>query len=207
MRKGGVDPGRFDSLILATPVIYYRLLNTNWVRRNMGGLEGKPIIMVTVSGAPPGLKLDARVGNSLPAEFIAGVRHVALRAQRTRRPEPVMARTIETVDDYIATRSADVCPLLEDLRGFIHATMSGTSEEMRYGAPCFLNAHGVPVIYLFGAKHHVNFGFLRSGDLADPDGVLVGSGAPSKHIKLFPGTPYDKTRLAGFIHQCAELRR
>ena len=76
---------------------------------------------------------------------------------------------------------------------------------MRYGAPYFLNAHGVPVIYLFGSKRHVNFGFLRSSDLSDPQGVLKGSGTPSKHIKILPGGPYDKAILTGFIDQCAAI--
>ena len=82
VRKDTVDPGVFDFLILATPVIYYKLLITGWVKRNMAALDGKPIIMVTVSGAPPGPKLDTWVGDSLPAEFVARVRHVALRGRQ-----------------------------------------------------------------------------------------------------------------------------
>ena len=77
---------------------------------------------------------------------------------------------------------------------------------MRYGAPYFLNAHGVPVIYLFGSKKHVNFGFLRSSDLADPKGVLKGSGTPSKHIKVLPGEPYDKALLTEFMRQCEVMK-
>lgn len=38
--------------------------------------------MVTVSGAPPGPKLDAWVGDSLPADFIANAAHVALRGRQ-----------------------------------------------------------------------------------------------------------------------------
>lgn len=79
VRKQAVDPGGFDFLILATPVIYYKLLITDWVRKNLTDLDGKPIVMVTVSGAPPGPKLDGWVGDSLPREFISKVTHVALR--------------------------------------------------------------------------------------------------------------------------------
>ena len=82
VRKVDVDPNEFDFLILATPVIYYKLLITDWVQRNLSKLDRKPIIMVTVSGAPPGPKLDAWVGDSLPADFIATATHVSLRGRQ-----------------------------------------------------------------------------------------------------------------------------
>ncbi|MDJ1008360.1 MAG: DUF1801 domain-containing protein [Paracoccaceae bacterium] len=117
-----------------------------------------------------------------------------------------MARKYASVDDYLSTRSPEVRPLLDDLRSFIHATMPGATEDLDYGVPVFLNAHGVPVLYLFGAKRHVNVGFLRSADLADPGGVLQGSGNPSKHVRVVPGSPVDEDLLAGFIHQCSGLK-
>lgn len=82
VRKQAVDPSAYDFLILATPVIYYKLLITDWVQRNLSTLDGKPIIMVTVSGAPPGPKLDAWVGDSLPPDFVSKVTHVALRGRQ-----------------------------------------------------------------------------------------------------------------------------
>ena len=72
----------YDFLILATPVIYYKLLITDWVQKNLSKLEGKPVVLVTVSGAPPGPKLDAWVGDSLPADFIANATHVSLRGRQ-----------------------------------------------------------------------------------------------------------------------------
>ena len=116
-----------------------------------------------------------------------------------------MARRNETMDDYIGSRSADVGPLLEDLRAFVHATLPGATEDMQYGVPVFLNAHGVPVIYLFGSKKHVNFGFLRSQELTDSNGILSGSGKPSKHVRVIPGQPVDKATLAEFVRQCERI--
>lgn len=117
-----------------------------------------------------------------------------------------MAPKHATIDDYIAGSAEAVRPLLTELRAFIHAAMPGATEAMRYGAPYFLNAHSVPVIYLFSSKDHVNFGFLRSNDLSDPDGVLRGSGKPSKHIRVYPDTSYDMDLLREFLGQCAGMR-
>ena len=77
----------------------------------------------------------------------------------------------------------EVVPLLKELRAFVHSEMPGASEDMQYGAPSFMNAHGVAVIYLFGSKHHVNFGFLRCSGLSDPDGVLK----VNDKLRLIPG--------------------
>ena len=116
-----------------------------------------------------------------------------------------MARKNDTIDDYISRCSPDVASLLEELRRFIHATLPGTTEGMQYGAPVFLNAHGVPVIYLFGSKKHANFGFLKSTELSDPDGILKGSGKPSKHIRVHPGKPIDTILLGAFVRQCESI--
>ena len=116
----------------------------------------------------------------------------------------LMARKTK-IDDYISGCSPDIASLLEDLRNHIHATLPGTTDDMQYGVPIFINAHGVPVIYLFGSKTHVNFGFLKSAKLSDPMGVLKGSGKPSKHIRVVPGEPVDKTVLNALVKQCKNI--
>ncbi len=106
------------------------------------------------------------------------------------------------IDQYIGDCAEPVVPLLKELRAFIHTTLPNATEAMQYGAPVFINANNAPVIYLFGSRDHVNFGFLRSAELSDPQGILQGSGKPSKHVKIFPGQPVDKPTLRAFIKQC-----
>ncbi len=76
------DPSTYDYLILASPVLYFRLFIGKWVRRNLTKIETKPIIMVTVSGAPAGPKLTAWIGKSLPEDFVSRMRHFALRGRQ-----------------------------------------------------------------------------------------------------------------------------
>lgn len=94
---------------------------------------------------------------------------------------------------------------MEELRTFIKKTLAGATEGMSYGAPVFYNAKKAPVIYLYGAKDHVNFGFLRFAELSDPQGYLQGSGKPSKHVKIYPGQPIEKAMLCEFIKQCEAI--
>ncbi|MCP5074640.1 MAG: DUF1801 domain-containing protein [Rhodobacteraceae bacterium] len=116
-----------------------------------------------------------------------------------------MARKFNTIDGYISGCNPYVVPLLEELRAFIHATLPGATEDLQYGAPVFINAQGVPVIYLFGSKEYVNFGFLRSAELNDPHSVLKGSGKPSKHIRVLLGEPINKAKLTEFVRQCGSI--
>lgn len=117
-----------------------------------------------------------------------------------------MAGKYQSVDDYIDGCSDAVTPPMRELRAFIHEQLPNATEVLQYGVPAFLNSHGVPVVYLFGSKKHVNFGFLKNASLSDPDGVLQGAGKPSKHVKFKPGQPVDLGVLTGFVAQCRDVR-
>ena len=113
---------------------------------------------------------------------------------------------IDNMDDYISKYPGSIGVLLEEMRVFVNATLSEATEGMRYGAPVFFNQNGIAVIYLFGARDHVNFGFLRSAALQAPDGFLEGSGKPSKHVKIFPDKPIDRKTLRALMKQCEALK-
>lgn len=131
--KQDVDLEKYDFLIIATPVIYYKLFITDWIKQNLSKLENKPIVMVTVSGAPPGSKLDAWVGDSLPSDFIAKAKHVALRGRQIpseltwfdramlliaawRNPDPVASAEERNGFDYMDKGSiAPVAALAKEL--------------------------------------------------------------------------------------------
>lgn len=123
---------------------------------------------------------------------------------KTRRPN--LARKCKTADDYVEACSSKVRPLMRDLRALIRETLPGAEEGMRFGVPVFLNANRVPVIYLFASKEQVNFGFLKSAALSDPDKRLRGSGNPSKHLAITPDEPFDRAVLVEFVRQCSELK-
>ena len=116
-----------------------------------------------------------------------------------------MTERHKDVDAYIAKCSEAAAPLLKAARELIHKTLPGASEGMQYGAPVFFNGNGAAVIYLFGSKKHANFGFLKSAEMDDPDGLLRGSGKPSKHIRLHPDEPLDEETLVGFMRQCESM--
>ncbi len=49
--------------------------------------------------------------------------------------------------------------------------------------------------YANAFKAHVNVGFFRGAELADPDGLLEGNGRFMRHVKLGPGRRVDDAAL------------
>ncbi|MDJ0702661.1 MAG: DUF1801 domain-containing protein [Leptolyngbyaceae cyanobacterium MO_188.B28] len=53
--------------------------------------------------------------------------------------------------------------------------------------------------YVNSFKAHVNVGFFRGAEIADPEGLLEGSGKFMRHVKLRPERDVDDTALKKLI--------
>jgi hypothetical protein len=53
--------------------------------------------------------------------------------------------------------------------------------------------------YVDAFMAHVNVGFFRGAELADPHGILLGSGKLMRHVKLRPGEVVDEEALDKLI--------
>jgi hypothetical protein len=62
--------------------------------------------------------------------------------------------------------------------------------------------------YVNAFKAHVNVGFFRGAELADPAGLLEGAGRYMRHVKLRPECGIDAAALTKLIEAaCADMRR
>ena len=62
--------------------------------------------------------------------------------------------------------------------------------------------------YVNAFTAHVNVGFFRGAELADPGGLLEGSGRFMRHVKLGPGRDVADAALASLIEAAyADMRR
>jgi len=75
------DPSEYDYVVLGSSVIIHKLSIRKWVQKKLAVLNNKPIILFSVSGAGAGPKLDSWITDSLPAEMISRMKHVALRGK------------------------------------------------------------------------------------------------------------------------------
>ena len=53
--------------------------------------------------------------------------------------------------------------------------------------------------YVNAFKAHVNVGFFRGAEIADPAGLLQGAGKFMRHVKISPGSVIDATALSNLI--------
>ncbi len=53
--------------------------------------------------------------------------------------------------------------------------------------------------YVNAFKAHVNVGFFRGAEIADPDGLLEGAGRFMRHVKLRPDRDFDAKALLKLI--------
>ena len=53
--------------------------------------------------------------------------------------------------------------------------------------------------YVNAFRAHVNVGFFRGADIADPAGLLEGTGKFMRHVKLRPGSQIDTSALENLI--------
>ncbi len=62
--------------------------------------------------------------------------------------------------------------------------------------------------YVNSFKAHVNVGFFRGAELADPNGLLQGAGKFMRHVKLRPGHEVDAGALKKLIETAyADMQR
>ena len=61
--------------------------------------------------------------------------------------------------------------------------------------------------YVSAFKAHVNVGFFRATEIADPEGLLEGTGKFMRHVKLTPERPVDTAALTTLIQAAyAEIK-
>lgn len=58
---------------------------------------------------------------------------------------------------------------------------------------------GAAFAYVNAFKAHVNVGFFRGAEIADPERLLVGTGKFMRHVKLRPGQDTDARPLSALI--------
>ena len=74
----------------------------------------------------------------------------------------------------------------------------GVRELMHDGCPtaCVDDA---AFAYVNAFRAHVNVGFFQGALLADPAGLLEGTGKYMRHVKLRPGVPVDEQALEALV--------
>ena len=93
------------------------------------------------------------------------------------------------VDEYVATLEGWKINVINQLRDMILDAVPEAQERLKWAQPVYELPGLGPFCYMKAFKNHINLGFWWGIKLADPDGLLQGTGDKMRHVKI--STPED----------------
>lgn len=90
------------------------------------------------------------------------------------------------------------------LRDLIRQVAPDAVEQIKWNRPCYANSSGL-FCYLDSTKSYSTLGFQKGAALADPHGLLEGTGKHMRHIKVKPGRRPDDSTVLALLKQAASL--
>lgn len=107
------------------------------------------------------------------------------------------------VEEYISKAGVDHQSILQSLRDLIAGSVPEVQEQFKWGQPVYGTVKDF--VYLKHTKKHVNLGFFNFEKVDDSDGLLEGTGARMRHIKITDLKEMDLNRLQEMIIQAASI--
>ncbi len=89
----------------------------------------------------------------------------------------------DDIEAYLEDAPARHREILDRARSMIGDTAPTVEERIKWHNLVFV-VQGTDRIYLATFDEHVNLGFFHGSELADPAGLLEGTGTQMRHIKL-----------------------
>jgi hypothetical protein len=112
-----------------------------------------------------------------------------------------MAR--KTVDEYIDSLDERQAEIAARVRSIIKGAAPEAAEAFKWSQPVYeLNG---PFCYMKAFKNSLNLGFWRGIDLKDPHGLLQGTGAKMRHVKLTSSDDIAEQAFTDFVRQAVQL--
>jgi hypothetical protein len=120
---------------------------------------------------------------------------------------PNSVRRSPAVDTWMGWQKGELGKIAKHWFEIIRKCGNDVREVLHDGHPaaCVSDA---AFAYIDTFKAHVNVGFFRGADLADPKGVLEGSGKSMRHVKIRPRDTLDDAALSNLISAAyADMKR
>lgn len=138
------------------------------------------------------------------------VRQLLVRAHRLAAGEPAArafrlsgaVRRSREIDTWFETRDDELGALACHWFGAMRAAGRDVREVLHDGCPVAC-VGDVAFGYVNVFRGHVNAGFYNGAELADPAGLLEGSGKAMRHVKLWPFRDLDDDALRALIGAAA----
>lgn len=112
---------------------------------------------------------------------------------------PTSVKRDPAIDDWMAEHSDELGAIARHWFEVMRACGEDVRELLHDGHPtaCVGDA---AFAYVNAFRAHVNVGFFRGAEIADPAGLLEGTGKFMRHVKLKPGRDVDAPALKRLIN-------
>lgn len=108
----------------------------------------------------------------------------------------------ESVEAWIARLPSPQREVLAELRGMVTSEAPHLKEEVKWSAPWYSGRAGV--FYLGVQARYATFGVCRGAHLADPHGLLEGTGKDMRHVKVPSFDAVSREQLLALLALLAE---
>lgn len=107
------------------------------------------------------------------------------------------------LENWYADLGQDQRDMAMELREIVFAQGEELREELKWNQPCFFG--NSMVCYIQKAKGHITLGFGKGTELADPEGLLQGSGNQMRHVKLPIAGHLNRDALSKLISNAIQI--
>ena len=88
----------------------------------------------------------------------------------------------KTVDSWMEELDPSLRDIAQTLRWLVLQAVPDISESVKWGTPNYAKSGNV--CYLAANNGYINLGFFNGAGLNNPDGLIEGTGAKMRHIKV-----------------------
>lgn len=106
-------------------------------------------------------------------------------------------------DAYLKDQPRANQAVIRALRTLVKRAAPSLAEAVKYSNGCWLQGK-YPIVYVYAAADHTQFGFMSGAKFADPKRLLEGSGAHIRHVKLRSTREIVERELVALIAQAVE---
>jgi hypothetical protein len=106
-------------------------------------------------------------------------------------------------DAYLKDQRRANQTVLRALRKLVKRVAPSLEEAVKYGNGCWVQGK-YPIVYVYAAADHTQFGFIAGSKLADPKHLLEGSGKYVRHVKLHTTGDIVERDLVALLVQAVE---
>jgi hypothetical protein len=112
----------------------------------------------------------------------AAVARPTARAARASRTEAPPTAGKPTVEAYIRAHGKERGAVLDAAAALLDDGLPGAKRGIKWGYPTWTGKGNV--VALLAYDDHVNLQFFQGASLADPEGLLEGTGVSMRHVKI-----------------------